>query len=580
MPYDIKIERQTVLTCEPHLTALSFMTKHEPAEQKYGEKLPKDFVAATDGKTTWYGPMYALLDRAGRNFVFVHEMLHGIFMHPKRTMLLKMRYGFVFPSLANYAADAIINEGILANPAMMRGLFDMPREFPGVLMKTIHSAVQEAAKLTGATPPSDYDPKAQHGQQMEVVYSWLVWAKDVVDQHRKKNQCPSCKQPKPKQDPKKGQKDKKDAQDKGDQGDKPDDQPGDQDGGDQPGGEQPGDADGGNQDGDGAGDKCGTKGKPKECPTCGQPKPGKGQGKGSGGSGAGGGEPGEGEGEGDSQPSDLTQIERMADEPAWDIEQSLEALKEALEKGETPSSIIDALNRDIDEARSRIQAIVQGAKLAGTGAGNILLALENDLPQAVVPWNRKLRKLITRHLGTKMDDSYTRYGNPTRSAVAMRQRQIPFTPGTTIFTERPRVLVVMDVSGSHISQINQCMAEIDAIARMKGAAVDVITFDDGVQQKFEIRNRSDLRKVLNEGLRGAGGTSLNGVFEDINKMQTPYRACVVMTDGYLAPPTNNTKKISIAWMITAGGTSQGLEEHGEVIYLPDYAADMPTKKAA
>jgi predicted metal-dependent peptidase len=162
----------------------------------------------------------------------------------------------------------------------------------------------------------------------------------------------------------------------------------------------------------------------------------------------------------------------------------------------------------------------------------------------------------------------------------MRQRSIPFSPGTTIFTERPRVLVVLDVSGSHVSQVNQCMAEIDAIARMKGAAVDVITFDDGVQQKFEIKNKSDLRKVLNEGLRGAGGTSLNGVFEDINKMQTPYKACVVMTDGYLSPPTNNTKKISIAWMITAGGNSQGLEDHGEVIYLPDYSAEAASQKKA
>ena len=31
MPFGIKIERQTVLTYEPHLTALSFMTKQEIA---------------------------------------------------------------------------------------------------------------------------------------------------------------------------------------------------------------------------------------------------------------------------------------------------------------------------------------------------------------------------------------------------------------------------------------------------------------------------------------------------------------------------------------------------------------------
>lgn len=575
MAYDISVERQTVLTCEPHLTALSFMTKHEDATKRYGDKLPKDFVASTDGRVIWYGPMYAKLDRAGRNFVFIHEMLHGIFMHGKRTALLKMRYGFVFPSLANYAADAIINEGILANPAMMRGLFDMPREFPGILMKTLHSAIQEAQKFSGESPPSDYDPKAQHGQQMEVVYSWLCWAKDAVERKRKENQCPSCKQEKPK-GAKQPKKDK--GQDKGDQPDGQDQ--GDQPGDGQPGGDQPGD--GGNGDSEGNGEGCGGNGKPKNCPECGQPKPQKGKGKASGGGSGGGGQPGDedGEGEGDGQPDDRTQIERMADEPVWDMEQDLEQLREALRNGETPASIIEALNRDIDEARQRIQAIVQGAKLAGTGAGNILLALENDLPQAVVPWNRKLRKLITRDLGTRMDDSYTRYGNSTRSAIAMRQRSIPFSPGTTIFTERPRVLVIMDVSGSHISQINQCMAEVWSIAQMKGASVDVITFDDGVQQKFEITSRADLRKIIGDGLRGAGGTCLNGVFEEISKMRTPYRACVIMTDGYLSPPSNNTKKINIVWMVTAGGTSKGLEDSGEIIFLPDYQLEQPIKQAA
>ncbi len=565
---DISMERRTLLMCEPHLMAFTHILNHVMAEKRHEDR---EIIACTDGFSVWYGERYMKLPPPERAFIHVHELMHGILMHPDRIQLMRLTRGKVFPSLANYAADAILNEGIIASPTMPDGMFSQPKDFPPITMKFIHDAMKEVIEKTGAKAPGDYDPKAHHGQQLETVYGWLEWAYYTMQawNQKQKEECERAKQKeeesskgkgkqkKPandaaeeeKKDSEKSQSDSDDKAD-GEEAEKPDDTDEKGDGGK---------GDGGNADGaDGEEDPNagGSSNKPCTCGTCDQ----EGQTGGSGKPGAG----GQG-GQAEAPPGGNSQIERMAAEDAWDIEEQLDRMKKLLDDGVSPNELIDKINSRIEDSRMRIEQVVQGLKGQGTGQGSILLELSGDLPRAVVPWNHILRRVTTRGLGTKLNDSYVRYGHSTMTALARGERNIPYSPGTTIFTERPRVLVILDVSGSHITMLPVCFSEIWSIAQMKGAVVDVMTFDHGVQEILEIKNKQDFRKIMQRGIRGGGGTVLQNVWDTVAKMRDPYRMAVVMTDGYL--DEGKQPKIPVVWLVTPGGRKD--IEWGTVIYLPE-----------
>lgn len=587
------MERRTLLMCEPHLMAFTHILNHVLAEKRHEDR---EIIACTDGFSVWYGERYMKLPPSERAFIHTHELMHGILMHPDRFQLMRLTRGKLFPALANYAADAILNEGIISSPTMPDGMFSQPKDFPPVTMKFIHEAMKEAIDKTGEKAPSDYDPKALHGQQLETVYGWLEWAYYAMQAWRQKQQeeCERAQQKKEEsskkdesknnksdksakpdesqssnQDEKKSeeqnegedrasgdnQSDDKTKDETGSDGDK------DQSEGGQ--GEDDGktDSDGANAEGDNKGEsasdaKNGEGGntpgqKPCTCGTC--DKGGSSQGAGDGASG------------GQGQPAGDSLIERMAAEDAWDIEEQLERMKKMLDDGVSPNELIDKINSRIEDSRMRIEQVIQGLKGQGTGQGSILLELAGDLPRAVVPWNHILRRVTTRGLGTKLNDSYVRYGHSTMTALARGERNVPYSPGTTIFTERPRILVILDVSGSHVSMLPVCFSEIWSIAQMKGAVVDVMTFDHGVQEILEIKNKQDFRTIMQRGIRGGGGTVLQNVWDTAAKMRDPYRMAVVMTDGYL--DEGKQPKIPVVWLVTPGGRKE--IEWGTVIYLPE-----------
>lgn len=490
--YDVSEERKVVLMCEPYLLGFSHILRHLHATEAMEAEGP--FVAATDGRSVWYGNEYTELSPPERRYVHVHELMHGILHHPDRAMLLRLSRGTVNLGLHNRACDALVNEGIESNPTMPSGLFKRPEKWPPILMKTIHEDMADAIAFSGAEPPSSYDAKARHGLQSETVYDWLIWALDAVKKKRRQD-CGKAQ---------------KDAGTKA---------------------ETSGSSTKGKAEPDSVQCTCG------QCPgAIGKPH----------------GAP--------------TRIERAALQDAWDLQERLEELDQLLDKGVTASELISQVNSRLQDARMRVQQAVQGLKLAGRGQGGLLLKLAEDLPKPVVPWNQVLRRVATRGLGTKLNDSYTRFGPSTMFAIARRERVVPYSPGTTIFTERPRVLVILDVSGSHLSQIKLCFSEIWSIAKMKSAVVDVMTFDDGVREILEIKDKRDFDKILRRGVQAGGGTWLKDVWAQVAQMRDPYRMAVVMTDGYL--DAGKAPKIPVVWMVTPGGSTK-FATYGEVINLPE-----------
>ena len=468
-------EVNSILMAEPYLMTFVHMLKHY-------ETLPEDadIIACTDGTIVEYGPKFRSLELPERTYICVHEIGHGTFLHSQRAMLWMMYNGFLFPALWNYAADVVINEGIESNPMMRNGLFQSPKLFPPCRMQTtIHDTVQEVARVTGESPPSDYSPDICRDLKVETLYEWLVWALFAIRRHRG-------------QDPMTGKNNSIQEQED------------------------------------------------SEAPNSSKP------------------------GSEGSSPSGETKVERMEKEDAWDLREHVEDIKRMIQNGETPEQIVRNLEKEIEEARARIQQAVQGMKVAGQGQGSMLMNLSSDLPKPTIPWYRIIRHTIDGALGTKMQESYTRPGNATLCAMALGKRDLPVSRGMTIFSPRPKILCGLDVSGSMLNELRRCCAEIWSMAQMKNAEIDLLTWDSGIQEKLTIAHRSDFDRILSRGLRGGGGTTLIKEVFDYAE-QHGHQAIVIMTDGYVNISLPQKPRIPVIWAVTPGGAVSGLKEYGTIV---------------
>ena len=237
-----------------------------------------------------------------------------------------------------------------------------------------------------------------------------------------------------------------------------------------------------------------------------------------------------------------------------------------VDDGMSTDEIIRQINAEVDVARGKIQDAVQGMKLAGSGHGSMLMNLSSDLPPATIPWHKILYRAINGAIGTRMDVSYSRFGSVTRTMLARGDRQVPYTPGTTIFNPRPRILVGQDVSGSMWNELRRCCSEIWSMAQLKNAEIDLVTWDDGIQEKMTIRSRTDFDAMLRKGLRGGGGTAL---VEELFQYAAAHghQAIVIMTDGYIDIQLLRKPDIPVIWAVTPGGATRGLEEYGTIVRM-------------
>lgn len=500
---NISDEVNSILMTEPFLMTFVHQLKHY-------RTLPEDadIIACTDGKVVEYGPKYEMLELPERTYICIHEIGHGIFLHSMRAMLWMMYNGFLFPSLWNYAADVVINEGIEANPMMRTGMFRAPRLFPPCRMKTtIHDEIAKVAQITGEKPPSDYSPLIYRDLRVEALYEWLVWA--LFAMRRFRNQNPLTGKPM--------------DGDKGKEGEK---KPGTGGSGK---GEPSGDRDDDGQEQGSSGSRRSAGGKrPEDVP--------------------------------------LTGVEIMEREDAWDLREHLDEVRRKLDEGQSSDQIVKSIEGEIEQARARIQEAVQGMKVAGSGQGSMLMNLSSDLPKPSVPWYRIIRDVIDGALGTKLSESYTRPGNATLCAMALGRRSLPVSHGTTIYSPRPRIMVGLDVSGSMMSEIRRCCAEIWSMAQMKGADIDLLTWDDGVQEILTIRSKQDFDRILRKGLRGGGGTTVvRKVFDHAERHG--HKAIVMMTDGYVNIDLPSKPRVPVIWAITPGGATTGLEQYGTIVKM-------------
>jgi len=185
------------------------------------------------------------------------------------------------------------------------------------------------------------------------------------------------------------------------------------------------------------------------------------------------------------------------------------------------------------------------------GRISLMMALEcacawADLPKVRTPWEHLLRTLLTRGLSRSPDRSWSR---PSRSYLANQGRgpngqRLPWEPGVTASKSVPRLVVMVDVSGSIDDALLERFArEIEAISRRLEAGLTIIVGDDrvGAVDHFE-PGRSNLRDIQ---FRGGGGTDFTPLLREAERHAPDIGVFLTDLDG----PANHHPAWPLLWAV-------------------------------
>jgi predicted metal-dependent peptidase len=183
---------------------------------------------------------------------------------------------------------------------------------------------------------------------------------------------------------------------------------------------------------------------------------------------------------------------------------------------------------------------------AGDGAYSMLRSLMADLPRTRTPWEQVLRVQLTRSLSRKRDVSWSR---PARSYLANQgragpHRRMPFEPGHMPAKAAPRLVIVIDVSGSIADTLLERFArEVASITRRLETPMTLVIGDQRVQRVADFEpGACDLRGLQ---FTGGGGTDFTPLLEEANRHDPDLT--VVLTD--LEGPARFRPRAPVLWAV-------------------------------
>jgi predicted metal-dependent peptidase len=192
---------------------------------------------------------------------------------------------------------------------------------------------------------------------------------------------------------------------------------------------------------------------------------------------------------------------------------------------------------------------------AGDGAMSLLRALLADVPKSRTPWEQLLRTQAARALAQQPALSWSR---PSRSWLANQgrlrggapgtaPRRLPWEPGQTATRNVPRLVLVVDVSGSIDDALLQRFGrEIEALARRLAAGLVLVVGDDHVQQVLHHRPGRTTVAALLQALRfEGGGTDFTPLLEEAARHAPDL--VVVLTD--LDGPARSQPRCPVLWAV-------------------------------
>lgn len=202
---------------------------------------------------------------------------------------------------------------------------------------------------------------------------------------------------------------------------------------------------------------------------------------------------------------------------------------------------------EAEEARTWRERLLRGH--AGDGAQSMLRALLADLPRARTPWEQVLRAQCARALSQQPGPSWSR---PARSWLANRGRgpgglRRPWEPGTTPSRAVPRLVLVVDVSGSVDDALLQRFArEVGALSRRLAAAITLVVGDCAVRSVVRLEpgrlRPQDLQALPFDG---GGDTDFTPLLREAERHAPDL--VVVLTD--LDGPARHRPACPVVWAV-------------------------------
>ena len=200
---------------------------------------------------------------------------------------------------------------------------------------------------------------------------------------------------------------------------------------------------------------------------------------------------------------------------------------------------------------------------AGDGAYSMLRSLMADLPRTRTPWEQVLRVQMVRSLSRKRDISWSR---PSRSYLANQgragpHRRMPFEPGHIPAKAAPRLVVVIDVSGSIADTLLERFGrEVASITRRLETPMTLVIGDQRVQRVAQFEpGACDLRGLQ---FTGGGGTDFTPLLEEANRHDPDLT--VVLTD--LEGPARFRPRAPVLWAVPEAH-SDAVAPFGRVLVL-------------
>ena len=201
-------------------------------------------------------------------------------------------------------------------------------------------------------------------------------------------------------------------------------------------------------------------------------------------------------------------------------------------------------------ARDWCERLLRGQ--ADDGAQALVRVLLADLPRTRTPWEHVLRAHLGRALSRRVALNWSR---PSRSWLANRGRvgaggagRMPWEPGTTASRRVPRLVVVVDVSGSiEEALLARFAREIVALTRRLEAPWTLVVGDDAVREVRHFEpGRGDFGQLP---ARGGGGTDFTPLLQEAQRHRPDL--IVVLTD--LDGPARERPRCPVLWAVPAAG---------------------------
>jgi predicted metal-dependent peptidase len=229
----------------------------------------------------------------------------------------------------------------------------------------------------------------------------------------------------------------------------------------------------------------------------------------------------------------------------------------------------DAVIAEAEQAREWGDRLLRGH--SGDGAFSILRTLPRDLPQVHTPWEQVLRTQVARALAPTLAENPSR---PARSWLANQGRmggqqghrgRMPYTPGLTHTRRVPRLVLVLDLSGSIDEPLlRRFAAELRALTRRLAAPLTLVAGDDAVRAVQPIEpGRIGLRELQAlAAIPGGGGTDFTPLLEEAARHRPDLT--VVLTD--LEGPARFRPPGAVLWAVPAA-THTPVAPFGRVLVL-------------